>query len=126
MPVLRVNVVSILHRYQATLVNLRDMPITNQVIYNCLLVLPINRWANPISLSANLNPWDHLYIIPVSLLAVPSNLQAFPIRVLASPVSRVTHMWVTPSLPWASSSTKATLTMVSVYYGVQHTTDDNE
>ena len=149
MPVLSLNVVSILHRYQATLVSLRDMPIDNQVIHNRLLVLPINYWANPISLLPNLNPWDHLCIIPVSLLAVPSNLQAIssnlqailisclaipsklqaiPIRVLASPISRparVSHMWVTPSLQWASNSTKATLTMVSVYYGVRHTIDDN-
>ena len=120
------------------------MPIDNQVIRNCLLVLHINLWANPISLLANLNPWDHLRIIPVSLLVIPSNLQAIliscqaipipsnlqaiPIRMLASPVSqpaRVTHMWVTPTLQQASNSIKATLTMVSMYYGVQCTIDDN-
>ena len=138
------NVVSILHRYQATLVSLLDMPIDNKVIRNCLLVLHINLWANPISLLANLNPWDHLCIIPVSLLAVlsnlqailiscqaipiPSNLQSIPIRMLASPVSqpaRVTHMWVTPTLQRTSNSIKATLTMVSAYYGIQRTVDDH-
>jgi hypothetical protein len=61
------------------------MPIGSQVTHNHLLEIPINLSANPISLLANLNLWDHPCIILVSLLATPNILQAIPIRVLVIP-----------------------------------------